>query len=83
MNKHKICEDFLRSFDPKITLTRSGLPAIICTNHSGDEFYPLIGVYYNYDSWIPCRWARDGKFHNNSQKTGLDLLINEHEPEAA
>lgn len=73
--KHILCEQFLHSFKPQITLTRSGRPAIICSHESGDDIHPLMGVYHNGESWIPIRWTKDGTFHNNSTKTGIDVVL--------
>jgi len=73
--KYEIAATFLKSFDPKITLTRAGMPAIICSFNCGDEIFPLMGVYWTGDGWIPLRWTKEGTYLNSSTHTGMDVIL--------
>ncbi len=73
--KYELAASFLKSFNPKITLTRSGMPAIICSSSCGDDVFPLLGVYWTGGEWIPIRWTKEGTYLNSSAHTGMDVIL--------
>jgi hypothetical protein len=80
--QHDVAANFLKTFNPKVTLTRYGNVAIICTDQAGDE-YPLLGFYWDNTQWVSCRWDKDGFFpsiNEKVRKTGLDLVLHSNEP---
>lgn len=79
----ELASDLLRTFDPKLYSTRSGLPAMVFTE-KGTGHWPLLGVYHNGEEWIPTKWMEDGRYPSINEKvlkSGLDLIILKVEPE--
>ncbi len=62
-----------------VTKTVKGIPVIIFTKSNPGDF-PLIGAYFNGESWIAQAWLLDGKFPSINEhvvKCDLDLDIDD------
>lgn len=78
-----IFEDIKTSFG--VVLTRTKAPVILITRMAGGE-YPIIGMYWTGDEWIPSKWGIDGKWPSSKPVCELDLDLNPetyNEPELA
>lgn len=58
--------------------TRSGMPVIVFSPNGGGNF-PIVGMYWNNEEWIPTKWMADGRYPSINEKlvvTDLDLDLN-------
>jgi hypothetical protein len=61
---------------PTVSLTKTGALCIIFTSSApGDR--PLIGAYYDGETWYPSSWSKSGRYVDGETRA-LDLILHEH-----
>ena len=60
-----IFEDIQNTFG--VALSHAGVPIIVFTK-CGLGDYPIVGMYWNGEEWIPAKWMGDGRFPSINPK---------------
>lgn len=47
-------------------LTKNGMNVMVFAD-CGEQERPLLGAYYNGESWVSCSWRRDGTWRNDDR----------------